>query len=204
MTSSVPARPTPANAPAQSRFADVIDAATRLFSEHGYKGTTVRMIADEVGILSGSLYSHISRKEDILLQIARQTGTTFLERAEQAVEGIEDPEAALRAICAAHLEVLDERQTAVTVYYNEWRRISSPAREEIVTLRDRYEVLITDWVQAGITTGAFEPSDPRMGVLMILSMLNWSYQWYRRDGGVNPRRLGDLFMDAILRGLRQR
>jgi AcrR family transcriptional regulator len=200
----LPAHSSPAQAPAQSRFADVIDAGTRLFSEHGYNGTTVRMIADEVGILSGSLYSHIARKEDILLQIARQTGTTFVERAEQAVDGIEDPEAALRAICAAHLEVLDEQQTAVTVYYNEWRRISSPAREEIVALRDRYEAMITDWVQKGIRTGAFEPSDARMGVLMILSMLNWSYQWYRRDGGTDPRRLGDLFMDKILQGLRRR
>lgn len=182
----------------------MIDAATRLFSEHGYNGTTVRMIADEVGILSGSLYSHISRKEDILLQIARQAGMTFVERAEQAMEDIEDPEAALRAICAAHLQVLDEQQTAVTVYYNEWRRISSPAREEIVALRDRYEAMITDWVTKGIKTGAFEPSDPRMGALMILSMLNWSYQWYRHDGGIDPRRLGDLFMDAILQGLRRR
>ena len=190
--------------PAQSRFADVIDAASRLFSEHGYNGTTVRMIADDIGILSGSLYSHISRKEDILLQIARQTGMTFVERAEQAVAGIEDPEAALRAICAAHLKVLDEQQTAVTVYYNEWRRISSPAREEIVGLRDRYQAMITEWVKEGVRTGAFEPSDPRMGVLMILSMLNWSYQWYRHDGGTDPRALGDLFMDAILQGLRRR
>jgi TetR/AcrR family transcriptional regulator, cholesterol catabolism regulator len=200
----VPARPSPATAPAQSRFADVIDAATELFSEHGYNGTTVRMIADELGILSGSLYSHISRKEDILVQIARQTGMTFLERAERAVAGIEDPEAALRAICAAHLEVLDEQQTAVTVYYNEWRRISSPAREEIVALRDRYQAMITDWVKKGIRIGAFEPADPRMGVLMILSMLNWSYQWYRHDGGIPPRQLGEQFMDAIVHGLARR
>jgi AcrR family transcriptional regulator len=197
-------RPSPAKAAAQSRFADVIDAATELFSEHGYNGTTVRMIADEVGILSGSLYSHISRKEDILLQIARQTGMTFLERAEEAVAGIEDPETALRAICAAHLQVLDEQQTAVTVYYNEWRRISSPAREEIVALRDRYQAMITDWVKKGIRSGAFETADPRMGVLMILSMLNWSYQWYRRDGAIPPRQLGEQFMDAIVHGLRRR
>jgi TetR/AcrR family transcriptional regulator, cholesterol catabolism regulator len=182
----------------------VIEVATRLFSEHGYNGTTVRMISDELGILSGSLYSTISGKEQVLREIAHAVGVSFVERAQRAVEGVEDPEAALRAICGAHLEVLHEQQTAVTVYYNEWRRLSAPARQEIIGLRDQYEALITGWVEKGIRTGVFDDSEPRMGVLMILSMLNWTYQWYRPGGRVTPRRLADLYVDAVLRGLRRR
>lgn len=190
--------------PTRSRFSDVIEVATQLFSEHGYNGTTVRMIADELGILSGSLYSTISGKEQILREIAHSVGVSFLERAQQAVQDIEDPETALRAICAAHLEVLHEQQTAVTVYYNEWRRLSAPAREEIIALRDQYEALIAKWVKKGVRTAAFDEAEPRMGTLMILSMLNWTYQWYRPEGPATPQRLADLYMDAILRGLRGR
>lgn len=194
----------PTTAATQSRFADVLDVSTRLFSEHGYDGTTVRMISDQLGILSGSLYSHISRKEDILLRIASQVGNGFLDRARSAVVEVEDPEAALRAICTAHLEVLHEQRTAVTVYYNEWRRLSPPGRDEIVALRDQYEALIAHWVRTGIETGTFVSDEPRISVLMILSALNWTYQWYRPDGPVGPRELADRYVDAIMRGLRRR
>lgn len=182
----------------------MIEVATRLFSEHGYEGTTVRMISDELGILSGSLYSTISGKEQVLREIAVSVGVSFLERAREAVEGIEDPEGALRAICAAHLEVLHEQRTAVTVYYNEWRRLSAPAREEIIALRDEYESLIAAWVKEGIRRGIFDDSEPRMGVLMILSMLNWTYQWYQPVGRATPQQLANLYMDAVLQGLRRR
>ena len=47
----------------------IINASIRLFSEHGFEAVTTRMIANEVGLLPGSLYAHFSSKEQILTEI---------------------------------------------------------------------------------------------------------------------------------------
>jgi AcrR family transcriptional regulator len=45
----------------------VVDAATRMFSEHGYAGVSMRDLATEVGVQAPSLYSHFPSKADLLL-----------------------------------------------------------------------------------------------------------------------------------------
>jgi response regulator NasT len=51
---------------APQRRAEIIDAAKRLFAANGYDATSIQQIADEVGLLKGSLYYHITAKEDLL------------------------------------------------------------------------------------------------------------------------------------------
>ena len=51
----------------------ILEAATRLFGERGYPSTSMRDIGEAVGLLAGSLYSHISSKEAVLFQIV-ETG----------------------------------------------------------------------------------------------------------------------------------
>ncbi len=46
--------------------------ATALFSQYGYKGTSVRKIASEVGIRESALYNHFKNKEEIFLDIAKE------------------------------------------------------------------------------------------------------------------------------------
>ena len=41
-----------------------------LFAEHGYKGTSVRKIASQVGIRESALYNHFANKEAIFLAVA--------------------------------------------------------------------------------------------------------------------------------------
>lgn len=44
----------------------IMEAALKLFSEKGYKATTMRDIAAEVGIRQGGIYNHFKGKEEIL------------------------------------------------------------------------------------------------------------------------------------------
>jgi AcrR family transcriptional regulator len=44
----------------------ILDAALELFVERGYAGTTIRHIADHLGMTKGALYYHFSSKEDLL------------------------------------------------------------------------------------------------------------------------------------------
>src|SRR4051795_7441902 len=48
------------------RDEEVLDAAARVFARRGYSDASVQDVADELGILKGSLYHYIATKEDLL------------------------------------------------------------------------------------------------------------------------------------------
>ena len=49
----------------------ILKTATKLFCSSGYKGTSVRKIASEVGIRESALYNHFANKEAIFLEVAK-------------------------------------------------------------------------------------------------------------------------------------
>ena len=184
-----------------SRYDDLVNAATELFSRLGYERTTVRMIADQLGIQSGSLYSHISSKEEVLKKVVMFVGADFISRAERNRECGVTPTGTLREMCRSHLDVIDERLSAVTVYFNEWQKLEVNAQKEIIRLRERYEKNFADVVAWGIETGEFTTPDPRPVVLVLLSALNWTYRWYRPGGRQSPHQIADGLLDVVLNGL---
>ncbi|MDA7816754.1 TetR/AcrR family transcriptional regulator [Sulfurimonas sp.] len=54
----------------------ILKVSSTLFSEYGYKGTSVRKIASEVGIKQSALYNHFINKEEIFLSVAKEIFTS--------------------------------------------------------------------------------------------------------------------------------
>ena len=50
----------------------ILDVAAHLFAARGYAGTSIRDIADELGVTKAALYYHFSSKEVLLQQIVAQ------------------------------------------------------------------------------------------------------------------------------------
>jgi AcrR family transcriptional regulator len=54
----------------------ILKISSALFSEYGFKSTSVRKIASEVGIRESALYNHFKNKEEIFLSVAKEIFTT--------------------------------------------------------------------------------------------------------------------------------
>src|SRR5260370_7009332 len=50
----------------------IIGSAAKVFRTKGYHAATVQDIADEVGLLKGSLYHHCAGKEELLYLVVKQ------------------------------------------------------------------------------------------------------------------------------------
>ena len=110
----------------------IADVAVRLFGEHGYTGTTMRDIAEAVGVLPGSLYAHIDSKETLLLEIVKEGIARFLA-IEQSLQGsAESPESRLSKAIRAHVDVVAEDPQRSLVVFHQWRFLSEPNRASAV------------------------------------------------------------------------
>jgi TetR/AcrR family transcriptional regulator, cholesterol catabolism regulator len=181
---------------------DVVRAAARLFSAHGYHGTSMQDLGGALGLQRGSLYAHIGSKEELLYEVVEEGADRFLARAERAVTLDERPPARLRALLVGHIETAAQHLDAATVFLSEWRYLSDGLRTIVQAKRDRYEAMVRAVIAEGVEKGDFRAdADVRFASTLLLSAGNWTYTWYRPDGGLSPTEIGERFSDLILKGL---
>jgi TetR/AcrR family transcriptional regulator, cholesterol catabolism regulator len=179
----------------------ILEAATQLFSEKGYAGTTMRDIAKAVGVLPGSLYAHIDGKESLLLEIV-EAGIDLFLAAGTSLEGEGTPADRMRAAIKAHIAVVAANPQRTLVVFHQWRFLSGPNRARIVDKRRRYETIFTSLMDEGLAEGTFgKQLDSKIAVLGILGALNWTAEWYSPDGPVPSEVVGDRLADTVLWGL---
>ncbi len=182
----------------------ILTVAAKLFREKGYEATTVRELADAVGLQSGSLFFHFGSKEEILLAVLEDGLRRALVILDKQIAKSKGPQERLAAIFHAHLKaILEEERDAFTVILREWRALSPRSRAKIVALRDEYESRIHSVLEELSGLGVVS-SDVRVLRLFLLGALNWTIQWYRADGELSTDELADRFIALILPGERRR
>jgi AcrR family transcriptional regulator len=182
------------------------EAASALFHTHGYSGTSVRDIARAVDIQGASLYAHVTSKQDVLWSIVERMADRF-EAAADAIEAA-DPGGAtfgrgvyLIALVRAHVGVVTDDIERASVFVHEWRALVGHRREEIARRRDAYEARFRTVIEDGVRTGAFQAVDPVATAAYLLTALNGLVTWYRPDGRLSARVIGDAFADLSLRAV---
>lgn len=163
--------------------------AAQLFVQEGFDRTTVRMLAQEMGIKSGSLFHHFRDKQEILCAVIEEGTQNALTIAREALEACEPtPEARLHAMARAHLETLLTDRNAHVVALYEWRRLDAESRAHLSHLRDAYEALwqevVGDALEAGLIHG-----DKFLVSRFVLGALNWTVRWYDPHGSRTPEEL---------------
>ncbi len=186
---------------ADSRLPQILDAAARLFCAQGYQGTTIRDIAQAVGILPGSLYCHFATKEDLLVAVYTRGVDQICGAVQAAVEPLDDPWTRLEAACVAHLEAIlrDDDYARVVVRVRPADVVA--ANQRLVQDRDRYEAM---WADLADALPLPRRSDRKALRLLLLGALNWAQNWYRPDGPSSPRSIARQFMALLRQGTEAR
>ena len=111
-------------------------AGLRLIFEHGYAAMSLRQLAAEVGIQSGSLYNHISTKQELLFELVRDHINELLRQLDRALLGKQQPADRLRAFVAFHVSYHMTKKREVFIANSELRSLEPKNYDAIVTLRE--------------------------------------------------------------------
>jgi TetR/AcrR family transcriptional regulator, cholesterol catabolism regulator len=181
------------------RQQEVISAAARLFQEKGYEATSIQDIADELGILKGSLYYYIDTKEDLLFAIIQEVHETALEglEASRVVDG--NALVKIRAFVFNQVRHIASHVERAGVFFQDFRSLSEDRRRLIIEERDVYERFLRDLIEQGQRERVICPDlDPKFAALAILGTFNWMYQWYRPSGDRTPDEIATIMADFLL------
>lgn len=180
----------------------ILDIAARLFARGGYSATTVRDIADEAGILSGSLYHHFSSKEAIIREILENYLEGLLANYDQIVgKGLSAKET-LGALVHSAFQMIAEQPHSVALYQNEAAFLQTiPGFEFLKSQSQRIEEVWQVQLAQGQDEGNVRDSlDPAMAYRFIRDAM-WSVvRWYRPGGASSIEEVEAQF-NELLRGV---
>lgn len=187
----------------KSRKAQIEEKATRLFRERGYAATSMRDLAQVLGIEAASLYSHIKSKEEILQKICFRMADEFFEAWKDVETASENYADQMEKAAIAHVKVITNNTDASAVFFNEWRHLSEPYLSNFLKMREDYEGRFINIIEKGMTAGEFQTVDSKFMMLAILSSLNWTHNWYKPNGGLSPKEVAKKLSNLILNGLKK-
>ncbi len=183
------------------RKAQIRLKAQHLFRERGYAATSMRDLAEALGIEAASLYNHITSKEEILQEICFSMAESFFTAIEPLATAEMAPAEKLRAAIEAHLGVIAQNSNASAVFLYEWRHLNDPYLSDFKLMRRRYEKLFRSMIEEGVKAGAFREVEVMVATRTLLSAMNWTYEWYNPNGKVAPGAMAELIGTMFLNGL---
>jgi len=74
-----------------ARQEEILEAAARLFAEHGYANTDTQLLADELGVGKGTLYRYFPSKQDLFLAAVDRVMHRMRHEIDSSIAPIDDP-----------------------------------------------------------------------------------------------------------------
>src|SRR5947207_14436523 len=176
-------------------------AGLRLIFEHGYAAMSLRQLAAEVGIQAGSLYNHISTKQELLFDLVQDHINELLRQLDRALLGKTGSTERLRAFVTFHVTYHMTKKREVFIANSELRSLEPRNYEAIVALRGAYEQRLADILAEGVEEGGFEVGDMQVATFAIIALLTGLCSWYRPGGRLTKEAIVAAHEKLVLSGV---
>jgi TetR/AcrR family transcriptional regulator, cholesterol catabolism regulator len=181
----------------------ILASAAGLFARKGVSATTVREIADEVGMLSGSLYHHFDSKEAMVDEIVASYLEDLRVRYKAVVARDTDPRAKLHDLIVASLEVVESHPHATEIYQNEVNYLQQI--ERFGYLKNAGKEVQSTWLEvinAGVRDNVFRADlDPKVLYRLMRDAVWLSVRWFKPTRDYPVSRFAEdcvhLFVDGL-------
>jgi TetR/AcrR family transcriptional regulator, cholesterol catabolism regulator len=189
-------------AEAQDRRELILSTAAEMISRKGLRATTVRAIADAVGVFSGSLYHHFPSKDAIVDEVLTRYLDAIRARYAVVLASGKDPADCLHDLIVASLEVAEEQPHATAIYQNESQYLREmPGFGGVQSAATDIQQTWLRVIEAGVADGAFRNDIPSWVFYRLIRDAVWlSVRWHRPAGPYSTQQLADDVTALFLHG----
>jgi TetR/AcrR family transcriptional regulator, cholesterol catabolism regulator len=188
---------------ASERREHLVKLAADLFAEKGYQATTVRNIADEAGILSGSLYHHFDSKESIVDEILSSFFDELAAANQAALARGGDARQVLSELVRICFGTLVPHRAAIMVLQNDWNYLKQFDRFDYLTRAEAdTERMWVEQIRRGQESGLFrEDIEPKLTYRMIRDTIWVTVRWFQPEGRLDADGLADHYIKVLFDGI---
>lgn len=180
----------------------VLAAATELFAELGYDGTSVQQVVARAGVTKGALYHYYTSKEQLLFEIYGAVIAEQLAGLDRVLGLGMAPEPTLRAIISDIVETTAEHALATAVFTREANKLNLEHWHALQAQWRRYQDTVRAVIRDAQASGEFASvASPEVISWMIFGVTNNMPTWYRPDGPKKPAEIAQEICGLVFAGL---
>ncbi len=188
---------------AGTRRDELLAITARLFAEKGFRNTTVRDIADEAGILSGSLYHHFDSKESMVDEILSTFQEELFGQYDEILAGDADPRTKLERAMRVSFDAIDRHHSEVAIFQNDAPYLSTLSgfgylEERHAQSREVWMTLLREGLEAGVLRADL---DLDLAYRFIRDTVWVAVNWYRPGGSLSAATVADQYVHILLEGI---
>ncbi|MFF7728950.1 TetR/AcrR family transcriptional regulator [Streptomyces sp. NPDC008001] len=189
--------------PVPERRGELLATAAEVFAAQGYNATTVRRIAEEAGLLAGSLYYHFDSKESMLDEILSAFLDELWAGYDTVLAARLGPRETLEALVTESFREIDRHRHAVAIYQKESRHLAGlPRFGYLAESQRRFEEVWLGTIERGAAEGAFRADlDARLAYRFLRDTVWVAASWYRPGGQHPAEEIARQYLSMVLDGI---
>lgn len=179
----------------------ILERAADLFAKQGVAGTTVREIADAVGILSGSLYHHFASKDEIVDAIVGSFMTDLVGRYDDVLASTDDPAKRLHGLVVASMVTVEGHPHATEIYQKDARYLAGGT----APVAENARLIKRAWIgvlEQGVAAGEFRSDVPVSVIYPLLRDGLWlTARWFKPTKAYGYDELARDYLKVFVEGI---
>lgn len=179
----------------------IIQKAAFLFKTKGYSATSMRELADSLGVEAPSLYNYIGSKSELLQSICSKMANEFHLNLDVVENSTATAVAKVEAIVRFHIQKMLNNFDEVFVANHEWKHLKEPMLSSFLNQRRNYEKRVMAVFENGIEKNELRITNPYVAVLTILSAVRGLEFWYGHKKNVTQEELENEMVKNLLNGI---
>jgi TetR/AcrR family transcriptional regulator, cholesterol catabolism regulator len=185
-----------------TRKETIIETAARLFRERGYSATSMRDLAEQVGVEAASLYNHINSKAEILQEICFKVANKFMAQIEKLDASDLTSLEKIEAILRFHIQQIIHHYEEVYVSDREWKHLTDPYLSNMQSQRRMYRQRFANIIEEGIKNNEIKNIDAPTAVLIMLHAVSGIESWHRSTQKISGEMLEENMITILIGGLK--
>jgi len=175
--------------------------ASALFRKKGFPATSMRDIAEAIGVEASSLYNHIESKSEILEYVCFRIGRLFINHLKEVEFNKQNNLSKIESILRFHISMMIEEYESVYIAEHEWRHLPEPFLNDFKNQRRNYRSRLAAILQKGIDAKEIDAVNPYVAVLTILSAISGIEGWQKSGKKIDARLLEENMIKILIGGL---
>lgn len=157
----------------------IVEAATRLFAQKGYNGTSIALIAKAAGAAEGTIFHHFRNKEELLKEVINTARDRIIDAVEEEIltpvfpNGLARAEEVVRLYFALSETMKWEFPLLFRNDSQAYRRMDEAWRESLEKIYSCFLNAIAESIDMGKRDGSIVPHiSPTNTAFLIFAMIN--------------------------------
>lgn len=181
----------------------ILRKAAAMFREKGFAATSMRDLAETVGIEAASLYNHIRSKNEMLEAICFDVANRFNANMDAIEAGTEKSIKKVETLLRFHIKEMVGNYEEVYVSDREWRHLDEPYLSNFQNQRRIYRKRFAAIIEDGIRKNEIRQIDAPTAILIVLHAVSGIESWHRSKVRITGEELENNMVTIMIDGLRK-